>query len=155
MRPRTPRRLLTWLLLAGTLALPLPAAALASGGSAGDQQYTDPFAGTSPTTATHPGTAAQTTTGTSSSYQTSSTPPATASTPPATASTPATSSTPPATTSPPPTSAAPAPTSSTVPTATIAHGRLPYTGYESWLAGALGFTLAAAGVVVRLRLRRS
>ncbi len=48
-RVRALRWLVTCMLLLGALALAIPAVTLASGGgSAGDQQYTDPFAGTAP-----------------------------------------------------------------------------------------------------------
>ncbi|MHB1568901.1 MAG: hypothetical protein ACYC0H_06825 [Solirubrobacteraceae bacterium] len=141
MRPRTPRRVLAWTLTAAALALSVPAATLAAGGgSAGDQQYTDPFAGTSPTTSTH-ATTTHTTTAAQSTAQTSSS----AAAPPVTSTA----------TAAPQTSTAASPSSSTQPTATIAHGQLPYTGYDSWLAGACGFTLVAAGVGLRARLRRS
>jgi LPXTG-motif cell wall-anchored protein len=132
------------MLLLGALALAVPAVTLASGGgSAGDQQYTDPFASTPP--------------------KTKSTPQTTATTPPPT------TATAPASTAP----AAPAPTTTsqatpvastatssdpTTPTATIASstaGTLPHTGYDSWLAAALGFVLVSGGLLLRARLRRT
>jgi LPXTG-motif cell wall-anchored protein len=129
------------MLLLGVLALAVPAVTLAGGGgSAGDQQYTDPFAGTAPgkskpkTTTTAPTTAPQ-------------------------------SATAPATTTPPPTSATPVASTSgasdpTTPTATIASatgtaGELPHTGYDGWLAAALGFALVGGGLGLRARLRRT
>jgi hypothetical protein len=127
------------MLLLGALALVVPAVTVASGGgSAGDQQYTDPFAGTSPgkskpktTTTSAPTTSTQ-----------AATQPATSSAPPA--STPVASAT---------TSSDP-----TTPTATIASstaGQLPHTGYDSWLAAGLGFVLVSGGLGLRERLRRS
>jgi LPXTG-motif cell wall-anchored protein len=131
--------LVTCILLLGALALAIPAVTLAGGGggSAGDQQYTDPFAGTSPGKS-KPKT-------TSTSAPTTSTQPATT---PATGPTPTTSVTPVASTS---TASDP-----TTPTATIASttGQLPHTGYDSWLAAGLGFVLVAGGLGLRARLRR-
>jgi LPXTG-motif cell wall-anchored protein len=132
--------LVTCILLLGALALAIPAVTLAGGGggSAGDQQYTDPFAGTSPGKS-KPKT-------TSTSAPTTSTQPATT---PATGPTPTTSVTPVAGTS---TASDP-----TTPTATIASttGQLPHTGYDSWLAAGLGFVLVAGGLGLRARLRRT
>jgi hypothetical protein len=127
------------MLLFGVVALAVPAVTLASGGgSAGDQQYTDPFAGTAP--------------GKSKPKTTTTSPPTTPTQPattPAPTSAPATSTTPVASTSP---SSDP-----TTPTATIASttaGELPHTGYDGWLAGALGFVLVSGGLGLRARLRR-
>ncbi|MFL5863658.1 MAG: hypothetical protein ACJ780_23275 [Solirubrobacteraceae bacterium] len=139
---RTSRRLVTCMLLLGALALSVPAATLAAGGgSAGDQQYTDPFAsGTPAPSKSKPAT-------------TTTTPTAPSSTP--TPAAPTTSSAP----------AAAAPVASTssssdptTPTATIASstaGQLPHTGYESWLAAAVGCALVGGGVALRARLRRT
>lgn len=140
-RVRTPRWLVTCMLLLGAVALAVPAVTLAAGGgSAGDQQYTDPFAGTAPGKS-KPKT---TTTGTPAT----STQPA-ATTPPPTA-TPTTSVTPVASTS--------SASDPTTPTATIASsttGELPHTGYDGWLAAALGFALVGGGLGLRARLRRT
>jgi LPXTG-motif cell wall-anchored protein len=124
-------------MLLAALALAVPAVTLASGGggSAGDQQYTDPFAGTPAPGKSKPKT-------------TATTPPPTTATAPAT---------------PVPTSATPvASTSSssdpTTPTATIAAstaGTLPHTGYDDRLAAALGFVLVGGGLLIRARLRRT
>jgi LPXTG-motif cell wall-anchored protein len=119
------------MLVMGVLALSVPAVTLANGGggSAGDQQYTDPFAGTStPTSTSH-------------------------TTPPATATAPATTSF-----SQPVPVAAPATGTTSDPTATIAAtstNQLPYTGYDGWLAAALGFVMVAGGMVLRRRMGRS
>jgi hypothetical protein len=125
------------MLLLAALALAVPVVALAAGGgSAGDQQYTDPFAGTAPAKSKPK----PTTTGT----------PATSTQPAATTPAPTTSATPVASTS---TSSDP-----TTPTATIAStttGELPHTGYDGWLAAAVGFTLVAGGMGLRARLRRT
>jgi hypothetical protein len=128
------------MLLFGVLALAVPAVTLASGGgSAGDQQYTDPFAGTAPGKSKSKTTSTQTTS-TAPATQPSTTPPA-----------PTTSATPVASTS-----TASDPT--TTPTATIATsttGELPRTGYDGWLAAGLGFVLVSGGLGLRSRLRRT
>lgn len=127
------------MLVLGALALAIPAVTLASGGggSAGDQQYTDPFAGTAPG---------------KSKPKTTTSAPTTPSQPAATTpvATPTTSATPVAGTS---TSSDP-----TTPTATIAStttGELPHTGYDGWLAATLGFVLVGGGLGLRARLRRT
>lgn len=120
-------------LLLGLLALGAPAVALA-GGSAGDQQYTDPFgAGTTTTSAARDT--------------------ATATTP---ATTPASATTPAAT----PTAADPAPAQTSTgsqPTATVAGtaSSLPYTGYDTWMAAGFGAVMLATGLGLRLQARRS
>ena len=46
----------------------------------------------------------------------------------------------------------------TTPTATIAStttGELPHTGYDGWLAAALGFALVAGGLGLRARAHRA
>ncbi len=125
-----------------------PAVTLANG-SAGDQQYTDPFGG---------GNANATTT---RAAPTSTAAPPSATAPPA-SSAPATS--PPATTAPAPSTAA-APTTATTPaapatpqpTATIAGGAslstLPYTGYDAWIAAGFGAVMLGTGLTLRLRTR--
>jgi hypothetical protein len=142
-RVRTPRWLVTCMLLLGALALAIPAVTLASGGgSAGDQQYTDPFAGTAPakskpkttTTASTPATSTQPT----------STQPASATAPPTTSATPVAS-----------TSASSDPTTPTATIASTTTGELPHTGYDGWLAAALGFVLVGGGLGVRARLRHT
>ena len=111
-----------------------PAVALAQGGgSAGDQQYTDPFGGGGPKThTTHTTTQAQTTTQA------------------------------PTTTSAPPTASAPAVTpaaapAATDPTATAAGAgkTLPYTGLDLWTVAGFGITLTASGLLIRTRTRRA
>jgi hypothetical protein len=137
---RAPRWLVTCILLLGALALAVPAVTLAAGGggSAGDQQYTDPFAGTAPGKSKPKTTATSTPTTSSQPADT------------APAATPTTSATPVASTS---TSSDP-----TTPTATIAStttGELPHTGYDGWLAATLGFLLVVGGLGLRARLRRT
>jgi cytoskeletal protein RodZ len=142
---RGARHLAALLIVLGTLALAMPAFALA-GGSAGNNQYTNPFGSTTP-----------------------SSPPATSSTssaPPAT--TPATTpaSTTPATT--PQSSTAPTPTSVATtgePTATAAAGAapgttggsgpsLPRTGYIVGEGVGFGLVLIVSGVLIRRRVQR-
>jgi LPXTG-motif cell wall-anchored protein len=129
------------MLLLGALALAVPAVTIADGGggSAGDQQYTDPFGGTSTPTPSKPKTTATTPPQTTS----------TAAAPPTTSATPVAS-----------TQTATTQTSSdpTTPTATIASsttGTLPRTGYDSWLAAGLGFVLVGGGLALRFRARRA
>jgi LPXTG-motif cell wall-anchored protein len=58
-----PRKIVSYLLLLGALALTVPAVTVASGGgSAGDQQYTDPFATQPGSGASHKSTKPSTTT---------------------------------------------------------------------------------------------
>jgi LPXTG-motif cell wall-anchored protein len=120
-------------MLLGALALAVPAVTLASGGgSAGDQQYTDPFAGTPAPGKSKPKT--------------------TATTPPPT------TSTAPATPAPTPVASTSSSSDPTTPTATIASstaGTLPHTGYDGRLAAALGFALVGGGLLVRARVRRT
>ena len=126
------------LLGALALALAVPAVTLASGGgSAGDQQYTDPFAGTPAPGKSKPKT-------------TATTPPPTTSTAPATPA--------PATPAPTPVASTSSSSDPTTPTATIASstaGTLPHTGYDGRLAAALGFALVGGGLLVRARVRRT
>jgi hypothetical protein len=138
------------MLLLLLVALAVPAVSLA-GGSAGDQQYTDPFSGssggshTAPTTTSSPAPA---TTTTSRAPVTRTASPVPAQTSAAPSSTPASGAD--------PTTAAAVPTTGGDPTATIA-GRssttLPYTGYDAWTAVGFGLTLVAGGAALRRRMR--
>lgn len=119
----------------GLLALlPGPTVALAQGGgSAGDQQYTDPFGSTTHSSTTHTQTQPQ---------QTTTSAPVT--TPPATSTTPATV-----------TSSADA-GSTPVATAASSNGKtLPYTGLDLWTVVGVGLTLMASGLLIRVRSRRA
>jgi LPXTG-motif cell wall-anchored protein len=125
------------MLLLGALALAVPAVTLASGGgSAGDQQYTDPFAGTpapsksKTTTTTTPAPPPSTTTSAAPAPTTTVTPVAS-------------------------TQTASDPTTPTATIATSTAGQLPRTGYDSWLAGVAGFALMGGGLMLRARLRRT
>lgn len=134
------RKIVSYLLLLGALALTVPAVTVASGGgSAGDQQYTDPFATQPGSGASHKSTKPSTTT---------TAPPAATSTAPA----PAANTTTPVT-------AGSDPTTATTPTATTALSTsaktLPYTGYDSWLAAGFGLVLAGAGLGLRRKAQRS
>lgn len=129
------------MLVLGALALSIPAASLAAGGgSAGDQQYTDPFANT--TTARSTATAPA---GTSTAIPAPA--PATATAP---ASTPAPDTTPGATATADPATATADPTAATASPSTLA-----FTGFDSRLAGALGATMIAGGLILRRRARRA
>jgi hypothetical protein len=111
-----------------------PTVALAQGGgSAGDQQYTDPFGSTTHSSTTHTQTQPQ---------QTTTSAPVT--TPPATSTTPATV-----------TSTADA-GSTPVATAASSNGKtLPYTGLDLWTVVGVGLTLMASGLLIRVRSRRA
>jgi hypothetical protein len=111
-----------------------PTVALAQGGgSAGDQQYTDPFGSTTHSSTTHTQTQPQ---------QTTTSAPVT--TPPATSTTPATV-----------TSTADA-GSTPVATAASSSGKtLPYTGLDLWTVVGVGLTLMASGLLIRVRSRRA
>jgi LPXTG-motif cell wall-anchored protein len=113
-----------------------PAAALAaSGPSAGDNQYTDPLKSTT-TTASKPAKSASTTTP--------------AATPPPSTSSGTINTAPPVATA---TTTAPTATiATTASSATSTSATLPRTGYDSWLAAALGAGLVAAGLSVRRRV---
>lgn len=127
----------------GVMVLAIPAVTLASGGggSAGDQQYTDPFAGTKPP--------ASTTRTTATSAPTSTSAPATTVAPTSTtapAPAPVTTTT---------TSAAADPATTPTATTALTGSQLPYTGYDGWLAAGFGLVMVAAGLGLRHRLRRS
>jgi cytoskeletal protein RodZ len=121
---RLPRFTLTWLVVLGVLALFGASSALAAGPSAGDQQYVDPLTG-STTPSSHSNTPS------SSSSTASPTP--TASSSSATSSSTASTAT---------------GTASTGSTATSA-ATLPRTGYDGWLAAAIGAGLVGAGLAIR------
>ena len=109
-----------------------PAIALASGPSAGDNQYTDPLSGT--TTATHSSPAPSSSPASSSSSSSGG------------------SSSPTATTA----SSTPS-QATTQPTATAANAKktLPYTGLNVWLGAAVGIGLVGLGLGVRFAVRRA
>ncbi len=129
------RHVLVCLGLLTLLAAACPAVALADGGgSAGDQQYTDPLGSTKTSSQTE----------TQSQATAPATTPATTSAPTGTAA--ATSSSPSAT------------TPGATPTATAATGTasgktLPFTGINVWTLVGLGLTLTASGLLIRLRAR--
>lgn len=123
------RPLLALLIVLGLLAAVVPGAALASGGSAGDNQYVDPLAGVHP----HSG-------------KSSSSSPATSA---ATTSTPATS-TPAASTA----TTATTPTATGAATSADPSSKkksLPFTGFQDWQAAGLGLMLMAGGLILRRR----
>ena len=131
-------------LVLAVACLGAPAIALA-GGSAGDQQYTDPFSGGSPgggsATATAP---AQTETATAPAQTTPAESPDTTPAPTAPADTTPSETTP------------VEPSTEPDPTATVAApstGTLPYTGYAAWTAAGFGAVLLGAGLALRLRTR--
>ncbi|MEO8967420.1 MAG: hypothetical protein ABI355_07460 [Solirubrobacteraceae bacterium] len=133
---RRPRHAFVVLLIFGLAGFAVPAITMAAGGgSAGDQQYTDPFGASS---------------GGRGTTKAAATP---------TAPTPAASA--PAATAPPPgPPAATAPGTTSTPTAVAATNgttgkTLPFTGYDGRLAVLLGAGLVLGGAALRTRLRRS
>jgi hypothetical protein len=123
--PRS-RPLIAVLIVLGLLATVVPAAALANGGSAGDNQYVDPLAGVH-----------------SHSGKSSSSSPATSA---ATTSTPATSTSAASTAT---TSTATSAATSTDPSSKTKS--LPFTGFQDWQAAGLGLVLVASGLILRRR----
>lgn len=112
-------------------ALALPAMSLA-GGSAGDQQYTDPFSGGS---------------GSTSHTSTAPTPTHTATPTPAPATATPTSAA---------TTAEPTATMASTPADPVAStSTLPNTGYDLWTAGGFGLMSIGAGLLIRRRARRT
>lgn len=105
-----------------------PAVALAQGGgSAGDQQYTDPFGSTTKTSQTH----------TQTQTETVATPP-------------------PVSTTPAPATTAATTDGSTTAVATAATSKtLPYTGLDLWTVAGVGLTLTASGLLIRSRTKRA
>lgn len=104
------------------------AAALASGGSAGDQQYTDPFGSTKTSSQTTSSQAAPTTSAATPASPTTATVATVTGTPTATAAT----------------------------TASAGTGKtLPYTGLNLWTVSGLGLTLLISGLLIRIRSRRA
>ena len=117
------------LIVLGLLATVVPAAALANGGSAGDNQYVDPLAGVH----SHSGKSG------SSSPATSA---ATTSTPAASTSAASTATT------------ATTPTATSAATSTDPSSKtktLPFTGFQDWQAAGLGLVLVASGLILRRR----
>jgi LPXTG-motif cell wall-anchored protein len=136
------RQIVTLLSLLGVLALAGPAVSFATGGgSAGDQQYVDPFGHTHKSTTTSTTTNAPPPTTTAPATTTPAAPAAT--TTPAAASSDSNTATDPTATI----------ASSTTTTGSLAK-TLPYTGYDSWLAGGLGLVLAGAGLTLRRKAQR-
>jgi LPXTG-motif cell wall-anchored protein len=149
-RVRSRRVMTTWLpavALSVTLGI-APATALATGPSAGDNQYTDPLAGQNghTTSTTHHTTPPPKTT----SSPASTPPPAQTTTSPEAPAAPTTSAT---TTS----SSSASTSSTTASTAATSKAKadpktLPMTGYDSALGAALGAVLLGAGLLVRRRV---
>jgi hypothetical protein len=144
---RDGRHLAVLLVVLGALALAVPAVALA-GGSAGNNQYTNPFG--SGTTSQPTTTAAPQTSSTTAPQPTTSAapPPTTAS--PGTGTSVVTTSDPTATSEPTATAAA-SPGAAT----TTGGTGLPRTGYAVWELAGFGLVMTAAGFAIRRRGRRA
>jgi hypothetical protein len=145
---RDARHLAALLVVLGALALTVPAIALA-GGSAGNNQYTNPFGSSTtsqpPPPQTSSTTAPETTTSSAPpETQTSSTPPPATAVSPDTATSAVTSDP----TEPTATAASPDPATST------AGKGLPRTGYAVAEIAGFGLVMIAGGLVIRRRARR-
>jgi LPXTG-motif cell wall-anchored protein len=148
---RDARHLATLLVVLGAFALAVPAVALA-GGSAGNNQYTNPFGGstTAPQTTSAP---PQTSSTTAPQTSTASAPPTTAS-PPATTSVSAAGTSTSVVTSSDPTSDPTATAAASPGGATTTGGKgLPNTGYADWEIAGFGLVMLAGGFVIRRRRR--
>ncbi len=140
------RKVLICLFVLGLVALAAPVVALANGGSAGDQQYTDPLSGThSPSTTTTQAPPPSTSTSNAPPPASSPTP-----APPTSSAAPTTTATAPATATPTATTAA---TTGTSTLSAAGARQLPYTGYDGRLAAAVGFALVLGGIGLRRKLR--
>jgi cytoskeletal protein RodZ len=130
------RHVLVCLGLLAFVSLGCATAAVAQGGSAGDQQYTDPFGSTK--TSSQTSTQPQGTTPSTTPATTTSAPSGTAA----------------ATTTPTATSGSYAGTpAATAASDTSSSKTLPFTGINVWTVAGLGLTLTAAGLLIRLRSR--
>jgi LPXTG-motif cell wall-anchored protein len=142
---RDGRHLAALLVVLGTLALAVPAVALA-GGSAGNNQYTNPFG--SGTTSQPTTTASPQTSSTTAPVTTTSSPPPASTQSAATATTSVVTTTDPASG---PTATAAASGAG----ATTGGKALPRTGYAEWELAGFGLVLVAGGLVIRRRSRRA
>jgi cytoskeletal protein RodZ len=144
---RDGRHLAALLVVLGALALAVPAVALA-GGSAGNNQYTNPFGGGTtpqPTTTTPPQTSS-----------TAAPQPTTSAAPPATTQSPGTATTSVVTTSDPTATSEPTATAASPGVGTTTGGTgLPRTGYAVWELAGFGLVMVAGGFVIRRRGRRA
>jgi LPXTG-motif cell wall-anchored protein len=141
---RVCRVTITWLLALGALLLLGPGAALASGPSAGDQQYTDPLGGSS-TPSSQPSSSSSSSSGSGTSSGSSA--PVTQGTSASAGSSSPTASTTTSTSTGATTAATTGTTTSSASTST-----LPRTGFDAWLAAGLGLALLGTGVAVRRRI---
>jgi LPXTG-motif cell wall-anchored protein len=132
------RATLSWLLVVAALGLIGAAGALAT--SAGDQQYIDPLSGSTTTHHSTPAPSSSSSSGSSSSSTQGSTAGSTAASTPSAATSASTTAT----------TATTATTGSQSSAAT-----LPRTGFDAWLAAALGLVLFGTGVIVRRQQRRA
>jgi hypothetical protein len=143
---RDGRHLAALLVVLGALALAVPAVALA-GGSAGNNQYTNPFGSG---TTSQPSTPPPQTSSTAASQTASST------SPPATTVSPATVTTSVVTTSDPTATSEPTATAASPAAGTTTGGEgLPRTGYAVWEIAGFGLVMVAGGFVIRRRGRRA
>jgi LPXTG-motif cell wall-anchored protein len=141
---RFSRAIVSLLLVLVALAVLGPAAAIAGGPSAGDQQYTDPLAGTN-TNGNGSSGSPSGSSGSSSSGSSSSSSSGSASSGSQSSGTPVASSS----------SSSSTGTAATAgSTSTSSSGSLPMTGFDAALGAVVGIGLLGAGVVVRRRVQR-
>jgi cytoskeletal protein RodZ len=145
---RDGRHLAALLVVLGAFALAVPAGALA-GGSAGNNQYTNPFGNT---TTSQPTTTTPTQTSSTTAPETTTSTP-----PPATTESPAPATTSVVTTTDPTATSDPTATAAATPAAgsTTAGKALPRTGYADWELAGFGLVMVAAGFVIRRRSGRA
>jgi LPXTG-motif cell wall-anchored protein len=142
------RKMLALVTIVGAVALLGPAAALATGPSAGDQQYVDPLGGSHSSGGSHHSS------GGSHSSGSSTTPSSTATTPGTSPTTPSAGATVSSSTTTTTASASPtATTASTSATSAKDPKSLPRTGFDVWLAVLIGAGLLSSGLIVRRTVR--
>jgi LPXTG-motif cell wall-anchored protein len=143
------RKTLVLLTIIGTLALFGTASALASGPSAGDQQYVDPLAGQHSSHHSSGNGSGSSSSSSSSSSSGSSSAPATSTPTVTTQNSSATGSSTATAASGTPT----ATTAAATPMAGDPPSTLPRTGFDAWLAAALGLAMAGGGLYLRRAAR--
>ena len=144
-QPMRRRYLIACVCVLGLLCAPAAALAQGGGGSAGDQQYTDPLAGTTTGSQTQPASTTPASSPTTTSAPATSTPSST------TPGSPTSSGQ--ATTSAPATSDSAAPTATTASGTTDSQKTLPFTGINLFALAGVGLGLTASGLLIRIRAR--
>jgi cytoskeletal protein RodZ len=137
-------KLLILLTIIGAVAFLAQGAAIASGPSAGDQQYIDPLGGSNSSSGSHHASHSSHSSSSSSTSSQAPTPaPPTTTTPTVTA--PSATATPSASTA----STTPTATTASSPTAGDPSKTLPFTGFDASLGAAIGLSMLASGLYLR------